>query len=228
MIFTLMTVVTAAVAGLSATPATPLAPVTPLASPSLGGTPCPLDAAASSTGATTTPMTTASDSAWTWPLSASGTSSTSGTSSGSGTSGGSGGSGASGPTVLRPFEPPAHRWGPGHRGVDLAGFIGEPVSAAGTGTVLYAGHLVNRDVVVVGHGDLRTSYEPVRPELPVGAHVTVGERIGTLEAGHCATVACLHWGLLTGRAHRTVYYDPLILLGCGHVRLEPAEPTPAE
>ncbi|HEX4791569.1 MAG TPA: peptidoglycan DD-metalloendopeptidase family protein [Actinospica sp.] len=105
--------------------------------------------------------------------------------------------------------------------MDLAGFAGAPVVAAGAGIVLFAGRVVDQDVVVVGHGALRTSYEPVSPSVAVGARVATGQRIGTLDAGHCAATACLHWGLLSGHAHATVYYDPLLLLGCGAVRLEP-------
>ena len=127
-----------------------------------------------------------------------------------------------GPTVLRPFEPPPHRWDAGHRGVDLAGYVGDPVLAAGPGVVLYAGHLVDRGVVVIGHGLLRTSYEPVEATLAVGTSVTQGEQVGTLDSGHCSSRPCLHWGLLAGHAHDTTYYDPLLLLGCGDVRLEPA------
>ena len=95
--------------------------------------------------------------------------------------------------------------------------------AANSGTVLYAGFLVDRPVVVVGHGSLRTTYEPVLPDpsLRVGAQVRRGGRLGTLLAGHCVGVACLHWGLVSGRGHGAVYYDPLLLLGCGAVRLEP-------
>ncbi|MBR7824892.1 M23 family metallopeptidase [Actinospica sp. MGRD01-02] len=131
-----------------------------------------------------------------------------------------------GPTVLRPFEPPAHRWDAGHRGVDLAGRLGDPVRAAGSGVVLYAGRLVDRGVVVIGHGVLRTSYEPVASSVPVGATVAPGEQVGTLEAGHCAASPCLHWGLLSGHGHGTAYFDPLLLLGCGQVRLEPVMAGP--
>lgn len=131
------------------------------------------------------------------------------------------------PPVLRPFDPPRHRWDAGHRGVDLGGYVGEPVYAANSGVVLYAGFLVNRPVIVVGHGLLRTTYEPVTPDpsIIVGMHVGRGQRIGSLLAGHCPNTACLHWGLVQGRGHLAVYYDPLLLLGCGAVRLEPARPT---
>jgi murein DD-endopeptidase MepM/ murein hydrolase activator NlpD len=105
--------------------------------------------------------------------------------------------------------------------VDLGGSVGEAVLAAGPGVVLFAGRVVDQGVVVIGHGALRTSYEPVEGSVAAGARVTVGQRIGTLDAGHCAATVCLHWGLLAGHAHATVYYDPLLLLGCGGVRLEP-------
>lgn len=127
------------------------------------------------------------------------------------------------PTILRPFAPPQHRWDAGHRGVDLAGYGREPVLAANAGTVLYAGFLVDRPVVVVGHGELRTTYEPVLadPSIRVGVQVKRGQLLGILLPGHCAGVPCLHWGLVSGHGHGAVYYDPLLLLGCGAVRLEP-------
>jgi murein DD-endopeptidase MepM/ murein hydrolase activator NlpD len=133
------------------------------------------------------------------------------------------GNGRAGPAILRPFEPPRHRWDAGHRGVDLVGYARAPVLAAGAGVVLYAGRLIGRGVVVIGHGIIRTSYEPVEPGLAVGTPVSVGEQIGTLDPGHCTSSACLHWGLLTGHGHGATYFDPLLLLGCGQVRLEPVK-----
>ena len=156
--------------------------------------------------ATATADASGNASVWVWPLAMTAASP---------------GNGAQGPLVLRGFEPPLHRWDAGHRGVDLVGSSGAAIVAAGAGTVLFAGHIADQGVVVVGHGVLRTSYEPVEATVPVGAQVARGQRIGTLDAGHCAGVACLHWGLLTGHGHATVYYDPLLLLGCGGVRLEP-------
>ena len=119
--------------------------------------------------------------------------------------------------VLRPFDPPAERWGAGHRGVDLAAAAGSPVLAAAGGTVTYAQRLAGRGVVVVDHGATRTTYEPVTGLLPVGTPVQVGTRIGTLESGHCRPADCLHWGW---RRSET-YLDPLLLGGD-----ENAPPTP--
>jgi murein DD-endopeptidase MepM/ murein hydrolase activator NlpD len=127
------------------------------------------------------------------------------------------------PAVVRPFQPPAQRWLPGHRGADLAAPGASDVLAAGPGTVAYAGTLFGEGVVVVAHGDVRTSYEPVRPAVKVGDRVTGGTRIGTLAPGHCPGRPCLHWGLLAGRGHAVRYYDPLLLLGLVRLRLEPMD-----
>jgi murein DD-endopeptidase MepM/ murein hydrolase activator NlpD len=125
--------------------------------------------------------------------------------------------------VLRPFQPPSIPFGPGHRGVDLGGRVGEQVLAAGSGLVLYAGPLADRSLVSIEHeGGLRTTYEPVRPSVRVGQQVRQGQAIGVLLGGHpgCpakAPVVCLHWG-----AHRQqIYLDPLHLVEPGRVRLLP-------
>ena len=73
------------------------------------------------------------------------------------------------PAVLRTFDAPAPDWNRGHRGVDLAGTPGQPVYAAGAGTVVYAGMLAGRQVVSLAHpGGLHTSYEPVQATVRVG------------------------------------------------------------
>jgi murein DD-endopeptidase MepM/ murein hydrolase activator NlpD len=114
------------------------------------------------------------------------------------------------PAVLRRFAVGPQPWSPGHRGVDLAGGAGTPVLAAAAGRISFAGPVAGVGVVVVDHGALRTTYEPVTPTVKVGAAVTAGARIGTLAAStaHCGVV-CLHWGALRG----DVYVDPLLLPG---------------
>lgn len=129
------------------------------------------------------------------------------------------------PTVVAEFEPPPSRYGAGHRGVDLAGHAGQVVRAAAGGRVTFAGALAGRGVVVVSHGGTRTTYEPVRASVAVGATVVAAQPIGTLEVvgSHCAPEACLHWGLLDGER----YLDPLTLVGAGPVRLLPLAGMPA-
>lgn len=140
----------------------------------------------------------AAEPGWTWPL-------------------------APAPQVVRAFDPPAHRYSSGHRGADLAGSPGAPVLAAGAGHVTYAGLLAGRGVVVVSHGALRTTYEPVTAAVAVGQAVIAGQALGTLDAGHagCPTAACLHWGLRRGES----YLDPVQLVDPGPVRLLPVAPA---
>ncbi|MGJ7906226.1 peptidoglycan DD-metalloendopeptidase family protein [Actinopolyspora sp. H202] len=125
--------------------------------------------------------------------------------------------------VVRNFRRPPNRYGPGHRGVDLRASSGEVVLAAASGTVEYAGFVVDRHVIAIGHGNgLSTTYEPVLPEVTAGQPVERGEIIGSVSGGHSECAAktphtCLHWGL---REHDT-YLDPLLRLATGDVRLLP-------
>jgi murein DD-endopeptidase MepM/ murein hydrolase activator NlpD len=128
------------------------------------------------------------------------------------------------PAVVRAFDAPMPNWNRGHRGVDLAGAAGQPVLAAGGGTIVFAGELAGRPVVSIAHpGGLRTTYEPVRPSTRVGQLVRTGETIGELLAGHqgCAAAACLHWGAMWGPASGADYVDPLGLLRTTPIRLKP-------
>jgi murein DD-endopeptidase MepM/ murein hydrolase activator NlpD len=127
--------------------------------------------------------------------------------------------------VLRPFDPPETPYGPGNRGVDLEASVGSTVLATAAGRVVFAGMVAGRGVMVVSHGSLRTTYEPVTARLPVGAEVKAGEVIGVLAAGtRCGPRSCLHWGLLRGKT----YLNPLTLVSGsdltfqGPVRLLPA------
>lgn len=125
------------------------------------------------------------------------------------------------PDVVAAFDPPAEPWGAGHRGVDLRGHVGQPVRAALPGTVRFAGTLAGRGVMVVDHGEARTTYEPVAASVAVGTVVAAGDVIGTLTStmSHCFPAACLHWGLI--RNSDDVYLDPLGLVGARPVRLLP-------
>jgi murein DD-endopeptidase MepM/ murein hydrolase activator NlpD len=134
------------------------------------------------------------------------------------------------PAVVRGFDAPSPNWNPGHRGVDLAGAPGQPVYAAGSATVVFAGLLAGRPVVSLAHpGGLRTSYEPVRATVRVGASVTAATVIGELVAGHAgcpasdAGRACLHWGAMWGPASGAEYVNPLGLLESTPIRLKPLQ-----
>ncbi|HNA99420.1 MAG TPA: M23 family metallopeptidase [Marmoricola sp.] len=124
------------------------------------------------------------------------------------------------PRVAHGFAPPSVRWGSGHRGVDLSGRAGRPVRSATAGTVIFAGRIAGKPVVVIDiGGGRRTTYEPVTRSVSVGERVRSGQVIGILSLahGHCLPAACLHWGLIRG----SKYLNPLLLIGIRPVRLYP-------
>jgi murein DD-endopeptidase MepM/ murein hydrolase activator NlpD len=127
--------------------------------------------------------------------------------------------------ISRGFEPPLHNWLPGHRGVDLQAHSGQGVFAPENGTVIYVQAVAGRGVVVIKHGWLRTTYEPVTSNLTVGDQVFRGDLIGRVSCGsnHCcigSSAKCLHWGLLRGHQ----YLNPLRKVDI-HIRLLPIEPA---
>ncbi|GAA4802529.1 murein hydrolase activator EnvC family protein [Nocardioides caeni] len=123
------------------------------------------------------------------------------------------------PEVVRAFDPPAEPWGPGHRGVDLDGRVGQPVRSALPGRVVFVGRIAGRGVVVVSHGSTRTTYEPITARVEKGDVVSAGTTIGALDlaGSHCLPRACLHWGWIEG----DTYLDPLRLVGLRPIRLLP-------
>jgi hypothetical protein len=122
--------------------------------------------------------------------------------------------------VLRGFSADQQPYGPGHDGVDLVAAAGDAVGSAGDGVVSFVGVVAGRPLVVVQHaGNLRTTYEPVRPSVVRGESVGAGQTIGHLadRPWHCGWRPCLHWGLRLD----TTYLDPLTLLDRGPPRLLP-------
>ncbi len=75
----------------------------------------------------------------------------------------------------------------------------------------HAGPVAGRGVVVVDHGWVRTTYEPVHGHVAVGQWVEAGQVVGQVVAGtgHCGTGGCLHLGLRRGEE----YLDPALVLG---------------
>ncbi len=120
--------------------------------------------------------------------------------------------------VVREFDPPEPDWLPGHRGVDLAAAPGATVRTPRDGVIAFAGRVAGSPVLVVGHGAVRATYQPVEAGATVGSTVRAGQPIGQIVSGaaHC-TPTCLHWGALVGDR----YVDPRILLGRAHVVLLP-------
>lgn len=117
--------------------------------------------------------------------------------------------------VVGAFEAPAHRYGPGHRGIDIAvSGEGAEVRAVEAGTIRFNGMVAGRGVVSVTHADgLISTYEPVLGVLEPGTPVAAGDLLGTIAGdaavSHCAGTVCLHLGARRGED----YIDPLLLLG---------------
>ncbi|MBV7294028.1 murein hydrolase activator EnvC family protein [Corynebacterium sp. TAE3-ERU16] len=121
--------------------------------------------------------------------------------------------------VLRPFDPPAHDWLPGHRGVDLELPRGRPVRAAGDGTVFFAGTVAGTATVSIDHPDgTRTTYQPVIAAVTAGDTVTEGQVIGRLGTDPRGWPG-LSWGARRGGA----YVNPLGLLPLPLIRLKPVD-----
>jgi murein DD-endopeptidase MepM/ murein hydrolase activator NlpD len=128
------------------------------------------------------------------------------------------------PVLLRRFEAPASRYGPGHRGLDLATEVGHRVQAVEAGVVTHAGVVAGRGSVTVTHaGGLSSTYEPLSPSVVAGEHVSAGQLLGLVAPGsgtsraHCGSAVCLHLG--ARREH--TYLDPLLLLARARIRLLP-------
>ena len=110
----------------------------------------------------------------------------------------------------RPFVAPPHRYGPGHRGVDLRPLDDDPVIAPAPGVVAFSGQVAGRPVVTIDHGDgLVTTLEPVASELVAGMPVAASAPVGVLATGGHVEPGVLHFGVrLDGE-----YVNPLVLLG---------------
>ncbi len=118
------------------------------------------------------------------------------------------------PGVVQQFQAPPEPWAAGHRGVDLAAAVGQTVFASGAGRISFSGMVAGRPVLVVQHSaGERTTLEPVRGLLPVGATVARGQAIGRVDPtpGHCIPATCVHWGFIRDGS----YLDPLTLVGRG-------------
>ncbi|NHI16897.1 murein hydrolase activator EnvC family protein [Microbacterium excoecariae] len=110
--------------------------------------------------------------------------------------------------VVRAYEPPAHAYGPGHRGVDLG--AGGVIVAPADGVVAFSGSVAGRPLVTIDHGDgLVSTLEPVAGAPPAGTTVARGQEIGELADGGHAQEGTVHLGARLDGA----YINPLGLLG---------------
>jgi murein DD-endopeptidase MepM/ murein hydrolase activator NlpD len=115
--------------------------------------------------------------------------------------------------VVRGFEAPATVYAAGHRGIDVAAAVGEPVRAVDDGVVAFAGTVVDRGVVAIDHDGARSSVEPVDPSVHVGDAVRRGEVIGHVASGGSHAAGVLHLGARIRSGDGWVYVNPLLYLG---------------
>ncbi|TDT17006.1 peptidase M23-like protein [Ilumatobacter fluminis] len=121
--------------------------------------------------------------------------------------------------ISDPYRPPRCPWCAGNRGIEYATVPGTPVRAVASGTVTFAGTVVDRRYVVVEHADGRRATYGLLSSIGVSAgdRVTARSIVGT--AG-----ATTHFGLRDGDD----YVDPTPEIGrlAYAVRLVPLDGSP--
>ena len=125
--------------------------------------------------------------------------------------------------IVRDFEEPRHRFGPGHRGIDISAPSGATVRAAAAGVVTFAGIVAATRAVTIEHGEgLETTYSDLgTTSVVAGQRVTEGSILGTVSRPHAGAAPGLHLGVkVQGR-----YVDPRLMLGAldveGAIHLAP-------
>lgn len=112
--------------------------------------------------------------------------------------------------VTKPFRAPAHDYGPGHRGIDLAAPVGSVVRSPADGVVAFRGVVVDRPLLTIDHGDgLVTTFEPLVSTLAPGTPVSAGDEIGTVALGGHTPAGQLHLGV----RYNDVYINPMLMFG---------------
>lgn len=116
----------------------------------------------------------------------------------------------SGFRLVHRYLAPPHRYGPGHRGIDLAVFGQPEVRSPAAGIVAFAGRVVDRDLVTIDHGNgLVTTLEPVTASVAEGQRVERGQPVGAIAAGGHAPAGAVHFGVRRDGE----YINPMLLLG---------------
>lgn len=114
------------------------------------------------------------------------------------------------PHIVRPFIAPAHAYGPGHRGIDLAAPVGSPVASPAAGVIAFVGKVAGRGVATIDHGSgLVTTFEPVTATLTRGTVIAAGDVVAEVDVGGHAAVGSVHFGVREDGE----YINPMLLLG---------------
>lgn len=113
-------------------------------------------------------------------------------------------------SVATPYRAPAHAFGAGHRGIDLASAQGVIVRAPADGAIAFRGTVVDRPLITIAHpGGYVSTFEPVSSTLAPGDLVSAGDEIGTVAAGGHTMLGALHLGVRLDGA----YINPMLLFG---------------
>ncbi len=121
-------------------------------------------------------------------------------------------------SVLNAFVAPQTTYSSGHRGIDISSEVEEAVVAPDSGTVTFSGSVAGRSVLVIDHGGVRSTLEPIASTLAQGDAVVRGQVVGEVESDgfHCPT-ACVHLGARIGEE----YVSPMLYLGVEYSILLP-------
>lgn len=112
--------------------------------------------------------------------------------------------------VATAYRAPAHEYGAGHRGVDLATATGSAVRSPAQGTVAFRGTVVDRPLLTIEHaGGIVSTFEPLESTLSPGDAVSAGDEIGRVATGGHAIPGTMHLGVRVD-GH---YINPLLLFG---------------
>ena len=108
------------------------------------------------------------------------------------------------------YRAPAHAYGPGHRGMDVAAGAGGTIVAPAEGVVAFQGVVVDRPLLTIRHADgLVSTFEPVESPLRPGDAVRRGQDIGRIATGGHAPADTLHVGVRRDGE----YINPMLLFG---------------
>lgn len=112
--------------------------------------------------------------------------------------------------VTSTYVAPAHRYGPGHRGIDLSASPGAVVRAPADGVVAFVGTVAGRPLVTIDHGGgLVSTLEPVESDAAPGDVVRKAEPVGSVSVGGHIVAGSVHLGVRRDGE----YLNPMLLLG---------------
>ncbi|HWT33933.1 MAG TPA: M23 family metallopeptidase [Microbacterium sp.] len=112
--------------------------------------------------------------------------------------------------VTSAYVAPAHRYGPGHRGIDLSASPGAVVRAPADGVVAFVGTVAGRPLVTIDHGGgLVSTLEPVASDATPGDVVRKADPVGSVSVGGHVVAGSVHFGVRRDGE----YLNPMLLLG---------------